>query len=122
MPVYIPNENGELTTLEQTILESTPQISANMPNGDLGAAFSKMFLSLFFLVLLLYVSYWFLKRMIQNRQQKSSGNASIQIIEKRMISAKTMLYLIEVENKRILIAESQLEIKRLEGLEATPPE
>ena len=34
-----------------------------------------------------------------------------------MISPKTVLYLIEVDHKRILVAESHLEIKRLEGFE-----
>lgn len=92
-------------------------ITSQMPTGDLGAAFAKMFLSLAALVLLLLVSYWFLRRLIQNRLQKGGSNASIQVIEKRMISPKTTLYLIEAEGKKVLVAESHLEIKRLEGFE-----
>lgn len=90
-----------------------------IPAGDLGAAFTKMFLTLAALVILLLVSYWFLRRLMQNRSQRGNVDASIQILEKRMISPKTMLYLIEVDQKKILIAESHLEIKRLESFEQT---
>lgn len=114
MSVYIPDEKGELTALESTALN----VAAQMPPSDLGATFVKMFLTLIALVVLLFLSYWFLRRLIQNRLQKGVGDQLIQVIEKRMISPKTMLYLIEVENKRILIAESHLEIKRLEGLDS----
>lgn len=114
MSIYVPDEHGELTTLDQAVVavgESAVQIS----NTDLGAAFTKMILSLIVIVILLFVSYWFIRRLIQNRLEKGVGDAAIQIIEKRMISPKTMLYLIEVDQKRVLIAESQLEVKRLES-------
>jgi flagellar biogenesis protein FliO len=115
MPVYVPDANGELTALDQTAVD-VAQTASQMPTGDLGAAFVKMFLCLIVLVVLLFVSYWFLRRLIQNRLQKGVGNAAIQILEKRMISSKSMLYLIEVEGKRVLIAESHLEIKRITEL------
>lgn len=107
-PMNVPNEQSELEALHQ----ATSQI----PTGDLGAAFAKMLLSLVVIVLLLLVSYWFLKRLIQNRLQKGVGDASIHILEKRMLSPKTMLYLVEIDQKKILLAESQLEIKRLTEL------
>ncbi len=113
MSIFIPNEHGELTALEETAAE-VAQTTTQIPAADMGLAFAKMLISLTLIVVLLLVSYWLLKRLIQNRIQKGVGEAAIQIIEKRMISPKTMLYIIEVENKRILIAESHLEIKRLE--------
>jgi flagellar biogenesis protein FliO len=118
MAIYVPDENGELTALDQASLalaETTPQI----PTGELGATFLKMLLSLVILIALLGATYWFLRRIIQQRLQKGVGDAAIQIVEKRMISPKTILYLIEVNGKKILLAESQLEIKRLEGFEST---
>lgn len=90
---------------------------AQMPPGDLGATATKMFLTLIVLVALLVLSYWFLRRLIHNRLQKGGSEQAIQILEKRMISPKTMLYLVKIEDKKILIAESHLEIKRLEGLD-----
>lgn len=87
------------------------------PPADLGSTFIKMMLTFGVLILLLFGTYWFIRRLVQMRLQRGIGTASIQIIEKKMISAKTMLYLIEVENKKVLIAESQLEIKRIESFD-----
>ena len=39
----------------------------------------------------------------------------IQVLEKRMLSPKSILYLIEVEGQKVLVAESQHEIRRLES-------
>ena len=116
MATYVPDEHGELTAV-LTAAESTSQM---MPPVDLGTSAIKMFLTLLALIGLLFVSYWFIRRLVQQRLQKGVGNAAIHILEKRMVSPKTMLYLIEVEGKRTLFAESQLEIKRLEGFEEKP--
>ena len=86
--------------------------------GDLGAAFAKMLLSLVLLIALLLVSYWFLKRLIQAKTLKGSKNGRIQILEKKAISHKTMLYVVKVEEKKMVIAESQLEVKHLSQLES----
>lgn len=88
--------------------------------GDLGATFIKMLLTFAVLILLLFGTYWFIRRLVSLRLQRGVGSPSIQILEKRMISAKTMLYLVEVENKKVLLAESHLEIKRIESFPSTP--
>ena len=85
------------------------------PTGDYGMALVKMFLTLAAIIALFFLSYWFLKRLIQNRSQKGADDRSIKILEKRMLSSKTILYLVEVDNKKTLLAESQLEIKKLES-------
>ena len=87
--------------------------AADVPPGDLGAAFFKMIISLVILVLLLWVTVYFLRKLIQHRLQKGNTEQSIQILEKRMISPKTMLYLIEIEGKTVLLAESHLEVKKV---------
>lgn len=89
-----------------------------MPASDLGATFAKMMLTFGLLIFLLFGTYWVIKRLIRVRLQSGVGAPSIQVIEKKMISPKTMLYLVEVDNKKILIAESQLEIKRIESFES----
>jgi flagellar biogenesis protein FliO len=113
MAIFVPDETGELTALDQGSLAAT-EVAAQMPTTDLGAAFAKMFLTLIVLVILLFLSYWFLRRLIQQRLQKGDSSSAIQILEKRMISPKTTLYLVEVNQKKILLAESQLEIKGFE--------
>ena len=101
----------------RSLADSFDEVTAStpIPSVDLGATFIKMLLTFAVLILLLFGTYWFIRKLIRIRLEKGVGSASIQIIEKRMISAKTVLYLIEVENKRVLLAESQLEIKRLES-------
>jgi flagellar protein FliO/FliZ len=91
---------------------------SNLPPGDFGAALAKTLFFLFLIIALLGVSLWFLRRLIQQRMQKSDASRSIQILEKRVLSPKTMLYLVEVEGKKVLIAESQLEVRRLENLQS----
>lgn len=110
MSKYIPDENGELTALDNIVISTS---ETTMPVGELGSALGKMLLTLIALVALLLISYWFVKKLLQNRLQKGNTNATIQVLEKRMISSKTMLYLIEVEGKKILVAESHLEVKHL---------
>lgn len=87
-----------------------------------GAAIVQMLLTFTAVITLLFVSFWFLRRLIQNRLQKGSATQAIQILEKRMISPKTMLYWIEVENKKILLAESHLEVRKIESYISSPDE
>jgi flagellar biogenesis protein FliO len=109
--VFIPDDKGDLVALAGKIAETTAPLP---PPTDLGMTLVKMLISLMALALLLFASYWFLKRLIQGRLQRGVGRQSIEIVEKRMISPKTMLYLIQVENKKILFAESHLEVKALD--------
>ena len=112
--VFVPDEQGNLSPLVQA--ESLKQ----MAPPDIGAALVKMILSFLVVILLLFGTYWFVRKLIQNRLRKGVGDQSIQILEKKMLSPKTMLYLIEVENKKVLLAESHLEIKRLESFTEPP--
>jgi flagellar biogenesis protein FliO len=109
--VFIPDDKGDLVALAGSLAETAVPLAP----PDLGTSLFKMLISLLALVLLLIASYWFLKKLIQGRLQKGVGSQSIEILEKRMISTKTMLYLIQVENKKILFAESHLEVKPLES-------
>lgn len=116
--VFIPDENGDLIAASSDappLLDAIDGQLTTVPPGEYGATFVKMILTLVALIGLLFLTFWFLRRLIQQRLQKGNSQHAIQILEKRMISPKTMLYLVEVENKKILLAESHLEIKRLEN-------
>lgn len=84
--------------------------------GDYGAAFAKMFLTLLALLLLLFGTYWLIRKMIQQKLQRGKGDEAIQILERKMLSPKTMLYLVSVNKQQVLIAESQLEVKKIESV------
>jgi flagellar biogenesis protein FliO len=74
--------------------------------------FGKMLLILFLLVAFVVIVVWLLRRITQGKF-RFGGSSTIQIIERRNLSPKTMLYLIEVRGKPILISESQLEVRPL---------
>jgi len=107
---FIPDENGNLVAID------TPLSQADLPPGDYGMQFVKMFLTMIALVALFGLSIWFLRRLVRNRLERGTGAHLIQVIEKKMISPKTMLYIVEIEGKKILFAESHLEIKKLQDI------
>ena len=109
--VFIPNENGTLSPLGE-MAEPLQELTAAAP-PDIGIAFVKMLLTFIAIIALLWGTYWFLRRLIQQRLQKGTGEQTIQILERRALSPTTMLYLVEVDHKKILLAESQLEVRAI---------
>ena len=85
------------------------------PNYE--GAFLKMFLVLIALIVGIFITVWILKKLSQGRWASGNSNRAIKIIEKRPLSQKTMLYIIDVDGQQSVIAESQLEIKHLMNLE-----
>jgi len=80
-------------------------------------AFLKMFLALLALIVGIFVTVWLLKKLSQGKWAGGNSNRMIKIIEKRPLSPKTMLYIIDVDGQQSVIAESQLEVKHLMNLE-----
>ncbi|MCB1117939.1 MAG: flagellar biosynthetic protein FliO [Chlamydiia bacterium] len=88
------------------------------PTSDLtqtsyGHALTKMVLTLAALLALFALSYWLLKKVGRHRVTGMNNLKAIKIRERRPISPKTTLYLIELAGKEILIAESQLDVRSL---------
>lgn len=81
-------------------------------------AFLKMALTFVVVIVGIIGTIWFMRKLSGGRFGGGSGQA-IKIIERKSLSAKTMLYVIEVDGKQTVIAESQLEIKRVMDLDTT---
>jgi flagellar biogenesis protein FliO len=79
-------------------------------------AFTKMMIALVVLVILVALTFWSLKRLNRAKFHQANNTQSIKIIEKRIISPKSILYLVEVENEKVLIAESHLEVRPIQKL------
>ena len=94
----------------------TPPSPIDMVPGYEGA-FLKMFLVLIALVVGIFFTVWILKKLSQGRWANGNNSRSIKIVEKRPLSQKTMLYIIDVDGQQSVIAESQLEVKHLMNLE-----
>ena len=76
-------------------------------------ALTKMGLTLLVLIVLFGVSYYFLRRVGKSRFSSMNNMKAIKVREKRPISPKTTLYLVELAGKEVLIAESQLDVRAL---------
>ena len=85
-------------------------------------AFVKMMLTLVALIVLIGLSVWMLRKLGEGRIRQANLGRTIKVIEKRALSAKSVLYLIEVHGKKIVVAESQLEVRPITTVEDFPVE
>ena len=81
------------------------------------SAFIKTIVVLIGLLLLVVLTVWMFKKLSHGRLRSLNYMKSIKIVEKRPLSPKSILYLIEVEGKRVLLAESQYEVRNIANLE-----
>lgn len=110
----------ENTEKKSAPLEPTP--SGQVQNVDdmtinYENTFFKMVLTLVGLILLIFISFWTIRRLSQGKFKQMNVGRSIKILERRPLSAKSVLYLVEVGNKKIMIAESQLEVRRITDID-----
>lgn len=84
---------------------------------DYASAFTRMLLALFVVIALLFATYWFLRKWTQGRFSFSHGaTEKIRLVEKKILSNKSILYLIDVKGEEVLIVESHAEVRRLHTL------
>lgn len=94
-----------------TIDSSGGQIS------DFQEKFFRMIYLLALLVGLMIAASWILKKMMKTRISQMNVESSIKVLETRSLSPKSILYLVEVEGKRMIIAESHLKIEKITSLD-----
>lgn len=83
-----------------------------MPFPD-NSSFTRMWITIAAALLLLFGSLWLLRRFKTGHFKKFGNHSTLNIIEKRTLSPKTLLYIVEINNKRLLISESQVEVRAL---------
>jgi len=86
------------------------------------SAIYKIVFVLLTLILLSALAFYLFKKFASSRMQQANHFRNIKILEKRAISPKSMLYLVEVGGKKMLIGESQLELRSLSSLDWIEPE
>lgn len=70
------------------------------------AQFMKMIFLLGLLISIMFLASWSLKRMLNTRVQQLNVSSAIKVIESRSLSTKSAMYLIEVNDKTLLIGET----------------
>ena len=82
-------------------------------NKNFQSAIIKTFLSIVAFIALILLTIWFLRRLAHNRHTFGMKSHSMQILEKRLLSPKTTLYLMEVDGKKVVFSESMMDVKVL---------
>jgi flagellar biogenesis protein FliO len=82
-------------------------------NKNFQNAILKTFLSIVGLITLILFTIWLLRRISNNRHTFGMKSHSLQILEKRLLSPKTTMYLMEIDGKKVVFAESMLDVKVL---------
>lgn len=85
-------------------------------------AFIKMMLTLLGLIVLIVISVWMLRRISHGRMKQMNYGRSIKVLERRPLSAKSILYLVEISGKKVVIAESQLQVRGITTADHLIPE
>lgn len=97
----------------------TPIPSSKEMTNSYESAFVRMLVTLLGLVFLVFATFWILRRLGKGKF-KMGGGRTINVIERRALSPKSMLYVVEIGNKKVLISESQLEVRALTSFEDLP--
>lgn len=85
----------------------------NKQNDKFFAEFLNMLATLGFIIGLILIAAWFLKRLMTSRLEQKNLESSIKIVEQRTLSPKTMLYLLEIRDKIIVVSESHQGVTKL---------
>lgn len=110
-PHQPPTEQHEVIPSHQDFNEPTfpveDLIGHPTPESDkFLVEFVKMAATLGLVIAMILFIAWFLKRMVAAKIERGNADSSITIVDRRALSQKTMLYLIEVAGKGIVVAES----------------
>lgn len=114
----------DFASQENTSAQDSPYMVSKdlMPFPD-GASFTRMWITIAAALVLLFVTLWLLRRFKTGHFKGFNGGSStLNIVERRTLSPKTMLYIIEINNRRILISESQVEVRTLSQNVTCDPE
>ena len=74
-------------------------------------------MSFFSLLLLVFLAVWVLRKLSSSRTRHMNLLKTVKVLEKRPISPKSILYLVEVAGRKVLISESQLEVRTISHLD-----
>lgn len=79
--------------------------------------FLKTILALVGLLLIVFIGIMVIRKLSSSRTKHMNLLKSVKVLERRPISPKSILYLIEVAGRKILISESQFEVRPIANLD-----
>lgn len=85
----------------------------NLGYGRFFSEFISMLFALGLIIGLMLVIAWALKRMLHTRMHQMNTSSAIKILERRTLNPKAALYLLDINGKGIVIAESSVGIHQV---------
>ena len=115
----VAHPQASVTVVAPIAPPPTLPVAAEKPSETYEHAFIKMILTLGGLLFLVFFTLWALRKLTHGKVGSFGSQKKIKILEKRPLSPKTVLYLIELDGKQVFISESQLEVRSLLNLSET---
>lgn len=91
---------------EESFLTEFATQSAEGQTYNYWGEFVNMLLTLLFILGLIFLSVWALKKIMRSRVRHLNRSTAIKILERRPLNPKTSLYLVDILGKGVVIAES----------------
>lgn len=85
-----------------------------------GELWSKTLLLLIVMLLILFVGTWYMKRFTGFKVKDSGTSSRIQLLEKRVISPKAVVYLLSIDGHKIALSETSSGIQVLHEITQRP--
>lgn len=99
---------------------NTPTVPTEASTISYEGAFMRMILTLAGLIILIFLTIWVLRRLSQGRVGGNFSSRTIKVLERRALSHKSVLYVVEISRKKVVIVESQLEVRTITTLDEEP--
>ena len=93
--------------------ETVNEITKEGPSYNYWAEFVNMLLTLGFVLILIILSVWVLKKIMRSRIHILNRSNGIKILERRPLNQKSSLYLVDILGKGVVIAESPAGIHKI---------
>jgi flagellar protein FliO/FliZ len=87
--------------------------------GQYKAAFVKTSLTFIAFIALILLTVWLIRRMGSGQMTKLNQTRHMKVLERRPLSPKSTLYLVEIGGKHVVLAESQLEVRPITTLDTS---
>jgi len=106
----------------------TLHLSNNTVIGNSADDYQRLFLRTAIMIIVVIglgvTTVWMVRRFSLVRQSSGNHTSYIKVIERRSLSPKSMMYLIQLGDKKILITESQINIKAkvIDSIDAREPD
>lgn len=114
-PVMHDNGQENIPVIKDPTFEDEVRKTTQEPDNFQGK-FMKMLFILALLIGFMILASMMLKRMTRNRITQMNSQSLIKVLETRYLSPRSTLYLIDIEGKEILIAESHSGVSHIANI------